>query len=385
VTSRPARVLQLFEARDGGVPEHVRALTAGLEARGQEAVVAGPADAALRPAFDRMRSRYVPLPIVGSMFAPVRDVRTLAGVVALMRSERFDVVHVHGLKPALLGRAVAIARGVPVVYTPNCFVYRSRLERPSLTARFRSRMILALERLLGRRTAALVAVSEEEREAAVKDGVVPGVRARLVNNGVAPDLEAAPDPTLAEFRGAGPLLGLVAGLRDQKGLPTLLDALESLARDGGAPLFAIVGNGLLAGEVRRRVESGPLAATTIVVPFEGRPEPYLAALDVFVLPSYWEGLPIGVLEAMAMGLPVVATAVGGTPEAVENGRTGWVVPPRDPGALAARLREISEDSARAERMGAAGRVTAKERFGVDTMVDRLLAIYREVGLAGARD
>jgi len=371
-------VLQLFQAPDGGVPEHVLALTAGLEAREQQVTVGGPPEAVLRPAFERMRGPYVPLPLVGAMVAPLDDVRALWGIAALTHRQRFDVVHVHGLKPALLGRAVAIARGVPVVYTPHCFVYRSRLLRPSPTARARARLVLAAERLLGRRTAAVVAVSEEERTAAIEDGVIPPARARLVNNGVAPDLDAAPDVELAAFRGDGPLLGLVAGLRDQKGLPTLLEALESLAEGGRAPRFVIVGNGPLSAEVRRRVEGGPLAESTLVVAFGGRPEPYLAALDVFVLPSYWEGMPIAVLEAMAMGLPVVATAVGGTPEAVEQGRTGYVVPPNDPAALAARLDEIATSPETAARMGAAGRQAARERFGVDLMVDRLLTLYREV-------
>ena len=373
-------MLQLFEAKDGGVPEHVRALTAGLEERHQTVTVGGPPDAALRSTFERMQSRYVPLSLVGDMFAPIKDARAGAGILRLMRAEPFDLIHVHGLKPALLGRALAIARGLPVVYTPNCFVYRSRLLRPSPTAQARSRLVLAAERVLGRRTH-LVAVSHEEREAAIDDGVVPPARAHLVHNGVAPQLDAAPHAGLLAFKGDQPLLGFVAGMREQKGLPTLLDALESLATRGGAPRFAIVGNGPLAEEVRLRVERGPLAPTTIVLPFEGRPEPYLAALDAMVLPSYWEGLPISVLEAMAMGLPVVATAVGGTPEAVAHGATGFIVPPHDVQALAWRIEEVAADPERAALMGEAGRAEAERHFGVDLMVDKLLALYRGVTAA----
>lgn len=375
---RPLRVLELFEAADGGVPEHVRRLSAGLEERGQHVTVSGPSGAPLRPVFEATSGGFVPISMVGSMVAPREDARALATAARLIRRSRFDIVHVHGLKPALIGRAVAIARRVPVVYTPHCFIYRNIHLRARHGARARAAALLGAERLLGRGTAAVVAVASEERDAAVRDGVVPARRAHVVLNGVAPDTDAPADPRLLEFRGEGPLLGLVAGLRDQKGLPTLLDALELLAARGAAPRFAIVGNGPMEAEVRERIASGPLAATTIVLGFEQRPEPYLAALDAFVLPSYWEGLPIAILEAMAMGLPVIATAVGGTPEAVADGRTGYLVPARDPEALAARMGELARAPDLAARMGEAGREEVRLRFGVERMVDELLTLYRAV-------
>lgn len=378
MTARRLRVLEMFEAADGGVPEHVRRLAEGLEARGQSVTVAGPPTTGLRAELERVAEEFVAIPITGSMASPVTDTRTLAAAVRLMRDRPFDLVHVHGLKPALVGRAVAIARGVPVIYTPHCFIYRNQSLRPRRSSRVRGRVLLAIERLLGRRTAAVVGVAAEERDAAVRDGLVPASRARVVLNGVDPEIGAAPRAELKRARGEGPLFGLVAGLRDQKGLPTLLEALELLGARGKAVRFAIVGDGPLAEEVAERVASGPLAETTTVLPFGGRVEPNLAALDVFVLPSYWEGLPIAVLEAMALGLPVIASAVGGTPEAVEAGVTGLLVPPSDPAALAAAIEELAGDPSRRTRMGAAGRERVAERFRIDRMVDEVLALYLEV-------
>jgi glycosyltransferase involved in cell wall biosynthesis len=269
---------------------------------------------------------------------------------------------------------------VPAVYTPHGFVYRFQLARPRRGRRARRRLGLTVERRLGRLTAGLVAVSREERRAAERDGVIAPGRVSVIHPGAEPDPTVAPDPALTRFRGDGPLLGFVAGLRDQKGLPTLLDALELLAERGAPVRFAIVGNGPLGEEVEARAHSGPLAATTLYTGFGGRVEPYLKALDVFVLPSYWEGLPIAIIEAMRLGLPVVGTAGPGTPQAGVECETGYLVPPRDPGALAEALARIAADPEGRRRMGAAGRELGDARFSLDRMIAETVELYRRLGV-----
>ena len=376
--SEPMRVLELFQPPDGGIPVHVRRLSAGLVARGHEVTVGGPPEARLRPDFVQDGARYRPLSLVGNMLAPRLDGRALRALLELLGAERFDVVHAHGQKAALLGRIAAARMGVPALYSPHSFVYRTQLRRPRPGARLRYRLNVEVERALGRRTAAIVACAEDERDTAIRNRVITPERVDVVLYGVDVDASAEPDPELMRFRADGPLLGFVAGLRDQKGLPTLLDALELLAARGDAPRFAIVGNGPLEQDVRARVAAGPLADSTLVLAFTGAVEPYLRALDVFVLPSYWEGMPIAVLEAMAMGLPVVASAVDGTPEAVSEGETGYLVPARDPEALADRLAAIAGDSEGRARMGEEARADAQRRFGVSRMVDEVEAVYRRV-------
>ena len=376
------RVLELFEAAEGGVPEQVGRLTAGLGERGHEVTVAGPPHSSKRPRLSEAAREYVPLDLVGSLVAPGNDLRALCGLIGLLRGGRFDVVHAHGLKPALLARAVAPFFGVPVAYTPHGFVYRFQHLRPRRTSGVRAALILGAERLLRGRLAALIAVSAEEQRAASEDGVAPAERVFLVENGVAPELDAAPDPVLVAFREDGPLFGIVAGLRDQKGLPTLLDALELLAGRQRAVRFAIVGNGPLEPMVRGRVQAEPLAATTILLPFAGRVEPYLAALDAFVLPSYWEGMPIALLEAAAMGLPAVASAVNGTVEVVEEGRTGLLVPSHDPAALAEAIDRLAGDASLRAEMGRAAREQAAARFSADRMISETEAVLTRA--AGAR-
>jgi glycosyltransferase involved in cell wall biosynthesis len=373
--SRRLRILEVFQPPDGGVPQHVRVLAAGLVARGHDVVVAGPADAAVRAAVERSGARFVPLEIVGDLAAPRQDLRTATALSRLLRRVTFDVVHCHGQKAGLLGRLAALGAGIPAVYTGHSFVYRTQRLRPRRSAALRYHATLKAERALGRRTAAIVAVAQEERSAVIRDGLAPPERVHVVYYGVAPDRDVDADADLLAFRDGGPLLGFVAGLRDQKGLPTLLEALELLAGRREAPRFAIVGNGPLRTEVERRVREGGLTTTTLLRPFEGRVEPYLAALDAFVLPSYWEGLPIAVLEAMAMGVPTVASAVNGTPEAIRDGETGLLVPPYDAPALADAIARLAGEPETRERLGAAARALAEERFGIERMVDELEALY----------
>ena len=376
VAAPPLTILELFQPPDGGVPDHVLRLGGGLVARGQRVVVAGPPDAAPRAALERLGASYAAIVMKGDMLAPRADAAALREVARLVRSTCPDVLHAHGQKAALLGRVVATGAGTPALYSPHGLVYRSQLLRPRRSARARRLATLTVERALGRRTAALTACSEDERAAAVRDRLVRPDRACVVDYGVDPDEGVPPDPELAAFRGEGPLLGLVAGLREQKGLPTLLDALERLAARGEPLRFAIVGNGPLSAAAEARAARPPLAGMLLVKRFDGRVEPYLRALDGFVLPSLWEGLPIAVLEAMAMGLPVVATAVNGTPEAVREGETGYLVPASDPDALARRMADLAADAGARARMGARAREIAREHFTIERMVDEMLAVYR---------
>lgn len=364
-------LLEVFQPPDGGAAEHVRLLALGLLERGHTLTVAGPPDAAPRAALEAAGATYVALPLVGNMVAPGQDRAALRGLRSLLAARRFDLVHAHAQKAGIVARRAARHAGVPAVYTPHMFVYRTQLLRPRIGAGLRFFATRAMERSLGRHTAAIIGVSEDESQAAIRDGIAPAERVHTILNGVAPDPSIAADPALLDERGDGPLFGFVAGLRDQKGLPTLLDALDLLRSRGELPRFTIVGDGPLEGEVGRR-------APGLRRPFAGRVEPYLRALDVFVLPSYWEGLPLAVLEAMMLGIAPIATAVGGTPECIREGETGWLVPAHDPVALADRIAEVAADPALVARVGQAAARDAAARFGVERMVEETEVLYREV-------
>jgi glycosyltransferase involved in cell wall biosynthesis len=376
------RVVEVFEPPAGGVPAHVRDVAEELTARGHEIVVVGPPDARERGRIERSGVLYVPLPIIGTMLAPRADAHFMRALAGVLRKVRPDIVHVHAQKAGILGRLVALRLGIPAIYTPNSFVYRTQRLRPRRGARVREIVNREVERMLGRRSAAIVAVANEEREAAIADRIVGADRVHTIYNGVTCDLTIAVNPELLAFKGEHVLFGLVAALRDQKGLPTLLQALPQLHDLTDRMRFAIVGNGPMEQEVRAAVADG-LSDFVGCFAFTEPMEAHLAALDVFVLPSYWEGLPIAALEAMCMGLPVIATAVNGTPEAVLHEQTGLIVAPHDAGALARAIRELVDDAERRASMGSAGRERVRATFNTQRMVDELEALYASVtGVGG---
>jgi glycosyltransferase involved in cell wall biosynthesis len=282
-----------------------------------------------------------------------------------------DLLHTHTLAAA--NTLSALAAPVPVVrhlHIENHF-------RPATEP-----VLRRLDNWTARRCAALVAVSEDTRRAYRAQGYPD--RIEVVYNGI--DLDGRePAGTLRAELGlpdGAPLVGEVARLCDVKGQRELIQALAELP---GAWLVLFgrdleQGGAFQAGLERTAAELG--VGDRVV--FAGhRPDaPRLVGdLDVLVLPSWTEGLPVAVLEAMAQRRPVVATPVGGTPEVVADGETGLLVPPRDPAALAAAIRELLADPERRRRMGEAGYRRAAERFSAEAMTKRLLELYDRVAPA----
>jgi glycosyltransferase involved in cell wall biosynthesis len=168
---------------------------------------------------------------------------------------------------------------------------------------------------------------------------------------------------------------MVGRLADGKGFDVLLAAAESL-RDGDASV-CLVGEGPLYDDLRAEIETRGLEDTVFLLGYRADVPRVLAASDVLVLPSYREGTPRVITEAMASGLPVVATNIAGIPEQVSDGESGYLIPTGDPDALAARLAELLADPALRERMGRCG-VRRAERFSVEAMVEAADELYADL-------
>lgn len=361
---RPS-VLQVVQPPDGGVATHVLGLTLGLVERGFHVEVATSASSVIAPA---LRDAGIAVHHAPLTRAPgPRDVAAARTLRALDSRGGFGVVHAHSSKAGALVRG-ALPRRRRLVYTPHCFPFAAPFGARRLVYR-------AAEQALVARSGAIVATCDWERELAARTLVGARSRTRLIYNGVAPASGAAPDAALMEFRGDEPLAGIVTALRPGKEVAL---ALRALARVPGRGRLAIVGNGDLAASIEQEIETIGLTGRARLFPFGGDVAPYLAALDLFVLPTLWEAFPLSVLEAMSCALPVVATDVGGVPEQVADGRTGRLVALGDEAALAGALTELFEDGELRRAWGQAGLAEYERGFRIERMVAELAELYAEL-------
>jgi glycosyltransferase involved in cell wall biosynthesis len=355
----PRVLIVITLAEVGGAQTFVAHLLLALAQR-YEVVVAAHGPGPLRAAAEAVGARYVPLRHVRRAVNPWRDVLGLAEMIVLCRRERPQVLHANSAKARLLGLLAARLTGVPVrLLTAHGwpFLWWSGL---------RGRLYLWGERLNGRLATGIVCVSEAERRAAVAAGVCSPEQAVVIHNAV--DVSGTPR---ARHDGALPTMLSVGRLAEPKDFTTLVRALARLERETFRAW--IVGDGpdreALESEIRR------LGVDDCVELLGERDDVagLMAQSDVFVLSSRSEGLPLSILEAMAAGLPVVGSEVGGVRELVAD--CGFVVPPGDPDALAAALRRLVADPELRRRRGELARRRAEARFDLRTFHRAYLDLY----------
>ena len=296
-------------------------------------------------------------------------------LVGLLRRERVEILHSHKFGSNVWAAAIARIARVPVfVAHEHTWSYEGQRHR-----RFLDR------RLISRTAAVVLTVSEADRRRMIEIEGVDPAKVEYLPSGVRP--HAPPGRRrLREELGVGaatPLVGTVCGLRPQKALDVLVRAASRLAEQVPDVRVLILGE----GPERERLEAliGALGLGSTVTLLGVWPPDEVAdfvdALDVGVLSSDFEGMPLAVMELMAAGKPVVATAVGGVPDLVLDGVTGLLVPPRDADALAAGLGALLDDPARRAALGEAGRERQRSEFDFGRMVRRLEERYEEL-LAG---
>jgi glycosyltransferase involved in cell wall biosynthesis len=367
------RVLLTFEPPDGGVARNVAQLALGLAAHGWEAEVAGPADAVSVAALSAAGIAFHRLPFARGYRRPDREIAAVAELRRLLGRGGYGLVHAHAAKAGALARIAARAAGVPALYSPHCFPFAMGVPAPA------RRGLVAAERALAGLGGDLLCVCEHERRLALAERIAVAERLHMVHNGSEPcPRDVEPDPRLRALAGDGLLVGSISVLRRQKRLDVLLDAAPMILAAVPEARIAVVGEGPLREELRAHAARRGLDGDERValLPFSPPAAHQLTALDVHVLPSEWEAFPIGVLEALACGVPQVATDVGGTAEALTP-ETGVLVRPGDPQMLAAAVVALLRDPARRAAMATAARARHAECFGVARMVAATASVYEQ--------
>ena len=344
----------------------MRDLAVALKERGEAVTVLAGGGGVL---FDAIEEKGVDCHKLENLVHPIHPVRDLAAyreIGAVLRDLTPDLVTTHSNKAGLLGRLAARSLRIPVIHTSHGFLFSGRESSAAgLFYRF-------MEKFAAGAADKVIVVAESEYSLAERLGVIAVSKMAVVQNGL-PDCSP---PVLADPGIDPPQLIMVARFADPKDQQTLLQALGMLKKLKWA--LTLVGDG--AG--RRDAEE--LSAELGIkdrVNFTGVCEDVLGLLadsQVFILSSKREGFPLSILEAMRVGLPVVAADVGGVREAVEEGQSGFLFPPGDADRLEEQLRRLLEDPLLRKRMGQAGRERFLKNFTLDQMFEKTLSVYKSV-------
>jgi glycosyltransferase involved in cell wall biosynthesis len=354
------RVLIVNSIREyGGGEGWVVATASGLQARGHEVRVACQPGSALASRTVDRSSPALAWPVT------MRHDLSLRGFLALLaicRRFRPDIVLLCNQRAARLGAPAARCAGVPVVVVRN-----------GLEGSFKNK---PWNRWLARTCiTGFVLNAEALRKELLGFGWLAPDRATVIYNGIDP-AKVQPRRPREETRASlgvlpdAPLLACIARLADDKGQDVLMQAVATLRAEHPGLRVWIVGDGPRRADLQGRIAAMGLEQQVRLLGFRDDVPDLLAAVDALVIASAREGLPNIALEAMAAGRPVIATAVSGTPEAVVDGETGWLVPPRDPDALAAVIRCLLGDLDHARAMGERGRARVEALFRADAALDR---------------
>jgi glycosyltransferase involved in cell wall biosynthesis len=306
-----------------------------------------------------------------------RDLRWLPRLRALLEAERFDVVHVHS--PYVAGMARVVVRTTPASRRPkvvstehNVWSSHTRLTQALNAATFP----------LGD---AWLSVSDEVSASIPRRlrGRVEVVVQGIVFDEIARSIEQREEVRAELGIRAGEIaVATVANFRSQKAYPDLLEAARRLVDRGVPARFIVVGQGPLEAEIRALRASLGLERHVDLLGYRPDAIRVLSGCDMFALASHYEGYPVAIMEALAVGLPIVATAVGGVPEGVRQGVEGLLVPPRRPDLLADAIEALVLDPERRAKMSAAA-VERGRGYDIDSAVRRTEQIYRDLVLDSA--
>ena len=392
VTEDRIRVLQVVgNLERGGGQEVVRTLVGHLAEAGADAVVVSLADGPLRRDIEAAGTRVVVIrERTTSLVDGWRGIREIMRIredlAAVAREHEARVVQTHLLRSLdFVALTLRSSRDVDVVlWTVHNALLDLRPDQLPGNAWLLGPKRIAhrfMYRVGGRIADGFVAVSDDVGSSVRHAYRPPRSRLTVIPNGVEVERYGASIDRGVVRSSIGvpadaPMAIVVAKLMTQKGHVVLLDALHGVHEQFPQLRTVLVGEGELRGELEAQVQRERLGGQVVFLGDRADIPALLAASDVFVLPSLWEGLPMALLEAMASGLPVIASAVSGTRQVVEPGRSGVLVPPGDPDALSQAITRVLGDPAFAARLGAAARVRVEDCYSARAQAQRHVQLYR---------
>lgn len=327
----------------------------------------------------RLEKERIPCVIVPSLVRPIspwKDLCALWALVGILRATRPAIVHTHTSKAGVLGRVAALIARVPViVHTPHGHVFYGHFG-PG-----KSRVFMQVERILSRVTSRLVALTSAERDDHLERAVGRADRFAVIPSGIDVErfrrarVEGRQIPAGFNCPSDATIVGSIGWLTDIKGHRVLIEAVGYLKDEFPGLHVVIVGSGGQQDALLAQADSLGLRDRIHLIGHRDDIERCLAGMDCFVFPSLNEGMGRALIEAMAAGLPVVASRVGGIPAIVRHEENGLLVAAGDGQALSAALRRILADPQWADRLGRNASCSIGQEFGVKAMVDAVESVY----------
>lgn len=345
-----------------GGARQVLYLLEGLSREHLQSTLICPSDSAISMAAADLGIEVMSLPMSGDL-----DFRFSARVSAYLRRARPDLVHVHSRRGAdVWGGIGALRARVPAVLT-------RRVDNPDIA------WIGTLKYRLYRR---VIAISGEIRQQLILQGL-PAKKLALVHSAVEmlddePRLSKWQFRELFQISDQAPIIAVVGQLIPRKGQAFMLAAWPEVLASYHHARLILFGDGADEGRLRRQAARAGIEDSVMFAGFRTDLHDYLEHVDILVHPATCEGLGLGLLEAQAAGVPVVASQAGGIPEAVEDNVTGMLVRPRDPAAIAGAVIELLAHPDQRARMGEAGRRHVAQYFSVDAMLSGNLSVYNSI-------
>jgi L-malate glycosyltransferase len=326
------------------------------------------------PLLERLKGAPVEIVEVkmgGGMDSPSGLLR-IVKLARFLRKQRFQILHAHDLWSNMIGMPAAMLARTPVTITSQ-----RDLSHAEWYGTYRRRVL----RFLQRRSSIVLTNAKAIRHGLIEHDHLPPDKVCVVYNGVDLDRFRVPAEREKLFPGsAGNKLIVLVGnmITDVKGQPVLISAAPEIVKARPKTQFVLVGEGSKRSEFEQKVKDLGLAENFLFLGRRSDVPAILACCDIAVLPSLAEGLPNAVLEYLAAGLPVVATALGGNLEIIQDGATGLLVPPQDSQALAAALIRLLNDDLFAARVAGAGRAYVQENFSFERLVADVEQLYSKL-------
>jgi glycosyltransferase involved in cell wall biosynthesis len=379
--TRKIKILQVItELAIGGAQEHMIYLCDLLDKKKfYVTILSGTQAARESGCTEKVINQNISLTLVPQLsreINPIRDLVALFKMMAYIRKERFDVVHTNSSKAGILGRLAARWAGVPViVHTAHGWAHHNYMNK------WRRKFFIMLERIAEKSTDKIVAVSELNVKKALNDKIGRQGKYCIIRSGIDIEkftrygIDVDKEKRKWKIDPSDKVVGSVTRLFDQKSPGDFIRMANEILKNNGRVSFLLVGDGPLRREIEAMISEHGISEKVVLTGFRNDIPELLSIMDVFVLTSLWEGLPRVLPQAMAMGIPIVATRVDGIPEVVKHGQNGFLVPPKDFRALAQRTIQLIENPSLAKRMGEAGKQMVYPEFCVKEMVKKTEKLY----------